>query len=152
MKFARLLLRLWVGGTFAASSLYKIRFPVVFAAAVQSYDLLSPRVIPLAALVVPWMELLAGSCLLLGLQSRAASLVSGALSLLFSVIVAVTLARGLDISCGCFTNQSMARVSGGHLVFDLLLVAAAVLLYRQGPGPLALDRVVLGARQSSTPA
>ncbi len=53
MKAVRLLLRLWVGGTFAALSIYKIRFPVVFAAAIQEYDLLSPRVIPLVALVVP---------------------------------------------------------------------------------------------------
>lgn len=150
MKFVKLLLRLWVGATFAVLSAYKIRFPVVFAAAIQGYDLLSPRLIPLAAVAVPWMELLAGVCLILGWLSRGATLVLGVLSLSFSMMVAVTLARGLDINCGCFTNESLARVSGGHLIFDLLLLLATVLLYRQGPGPLSLDLLRTGESSATT--
>ena len=50
------------------------------------------------------------------------------MNLMFIIALAAALARGLDISCGCF------RASGGHgvapslIVRDLLLLAACLLL------------------------
>lgn len=149
MKFFRLLLRLWLGATFVVLSVGKIRYPLVFASALEAYRLLPATLIVPTAIVVPWLELLAGGCLVLGLFQRGASLILGVLSVTFTVMIGLTLLRGLDINCGCFTGENLARVSGAHLVFDLLLVASSAALYRWGPGPLALDRVLLGAAREA---
>lgn len=153
MKYLRLLIRLWLGGAFVILSLSKIRYPLIFASALEAYRLLPPSLIPLGALIVPWLELIGGSCLLLGLLGRGASLLLGALSAAFTAMIGITLLRGLDISCGCFIGENLARVSWKHLVFDLLLVASSVVIYRWGPGPLTLDRALLGpARKANDEA
>jgi putative oxidoreductase len=78
---------------------------------------------------LPWLEILCG----LGLVFRV--LYRGALSILITLIVVFTLGtiaakvRGLDITCGCFGHASQHWSLSAHLVTNLAILAALVLLW-----------------------
>jgi len=81
----------------------------------------------LIAMTLPWIELLAGLALVLGVSPRAGAWVAGALLLAFTAGVAVAMARGLDITCGCFGTSSVTRVGWGKLAENAgMLVLAAL--------------------------
>ena len=61
-----LIARLFLGGVFIYASVDKILHPDDFAHAVYNYQILPNGLINLTALVLPWLELLLGICLLTG--------------------------------------------------------------------------------------
>lgn len=147
MPWLLFLTRLSLGGVFLYLSLDKIQHPRVFAGAIMAYDVVPPILIPVSAVVFPWVEFFAGLCLLLGLLHRASALLIGLMSCLFFVMVASALARGLEIGCGCFSQPFLAKISGLHLFFDALLCLGAWLIWRRGPGPMSMDRLLFGAEE-----
>jgi len=96
-----LIARLVLGGVFLYASVSKIFKPYHFAAAVQAYQLLPPTLVALTTVVIPWMEAVAAGALIIGWQPRSALLVLSALMVVFLAAIAITMARGLDIDCGC---------------------------------------------------
>lgn len=148
MKWWRLLGRLLIGGLFLYLSLDKIQHPRVFAEAILGYDILPPIAIPVLAVGLPWVEFFAGLFLLLGLLSRGSALLLLLMSLGFTAMISIALLRGLDISCGCFTEATWSVVNWRHLVFDFILVGIAGSLYKWGVGPLSLDRILLRPAES----
>ncbi|MEO5913432.1 MAG: DoxX family protein [Luteolibacter sp.] len=68
---------------------------------VSNYKLVSAPWDAVAAYTVPWFELIAGVCLMLGILRRGALLTIFGLVVVFSVSVGWAWAHGLDISCGC---------------------------------------------------
>jgi putative oxidoreductase len=118
--------RLAAGATFVYASLDKIAHPAAFAQAVANYRLVPGLLLHPFALLLPWAEAVAGVALALGLLRRGAALLAGGMTVMFLAAIATALARGLDISCGCF------HTSGGHAVGiallwrDLALLAACL--------------------------
>jgi uncharacterized membrane protein YphA (DoxX/SURF4 family) len=100
-----LLSRLYLGGLFVYASLHKIAHPGAFAIDVATYQLLPLWSVNGFALTVPWIELLVGLCLVLGLRVRAAALVTSLLLVSFMVALGYALSRGLNLSCGCFASE-----------------------------------------------
>ena len=139
-----LLLRCTLGAIFLAASLEKIADPSAFAYAIWHYRLLPPALVPTVALILPWLEALAGGCLIVGAGVEGAALVTVSLSAIFCVATTTALIRGLNIACGCFTNQGRG-LSWTHLGFDLALLLASLLLLWTAPDGL-VDR--LSHRQS----
>ena len=68
---------------------------------VANYQLVKAPWDAVAAYTVPWLELVGGVCLVLGILRRGAILVIAGLVGVFSVSVGWAWAKGLDISCGC---------------------------------------------------
>ena len=58
--------------------------------------------INLMAIVMPWVELLCGLALILGIWAEAARTLIGAMLLVFITAISINLARGNAIDCGCF--------------------------------------------------
>jgi len=114
-----LVLRLFLGGVFAYASDEKISHPVPFAEIVYNYQVLPDLVVNLAALLLPWIELLVGLALILGIWLPGAVLVSNLLLLVFFSALVFNLSRGLDIDCGCFT-ASLGPSSAGNMIWYLL--------------------------------
>lgn len=130
--------RIVVGLVFLLYGLDKIAHPDDFARAIANYRLLPEALINLVAVTLPWVECVCGLLLLAGQWVRSAALVSAFLLGVFVVAVSITIARGLDIACGCLDADSGRKVGFKLLVEDLLLlVAAAVLVVK------ARDRVGL---------
>ncbi len=74
------------------------------------------------ALTLPWVELLTGLCLVLGIGTPGAGLVASALAGTYMIAMASALGRGLDIGCGCF------GAAGEVLAWHDLWLRAAICL------------------------
>ena len=103
--FFALIARLILGIVFIYASIDKILHPVAFAEAVYNYQILSDALINLTAIVLPWLELLLGIFLALGICLPGVVFLSNMLLAIFFGALVFTLARGLDINCGCFSTS-----------------------------------------------
>jgi uncharacterized membrane protein YphA (DoxX/SURF4 family) len=116
------MVRLIIGAMFIISSLSKIQRPFDFLSSVYSYELAGPRLGLIVAIVLPWMELIVGICLVGGVFVGGALLVSVAMGILFTIVVGSAIYRELDISCGCFSAGGARRISILTLVRAVLIV------------------------------
>jgi uncharacterized membrane protein YphA (DoxX/SURF4 family) len=117
--------RLYLGGLFIYASLYKINYTAEFAETIASYQMVPYWGVNLTAVILPWIELIAGILLVIGLRTRTAAGVVGFLLLLFTTGIVYNLVLGSEISCGCF--QSLEDPISLWTVFrDLIWLAMAV--------------------------
>ena len=96
--------RLVMAGVFIYASIDKIIHPDLFAQAVYNYQVLPGYLVNLTALILPWLELILGCCLLINRWMPGASALAATLMTIFVGLTLFNLARGLDISCGCFST------------------------------------------------
>jgi len=108
--------RLVLGGLFIYAGAVKVLDPLDFAQDIRNYRLVGQSLSFIAAIVLPWLEILAGAFLIAGLWRRGAALVITGLLVFFIVLTAVTMARGLDVDCGCF--GSLSRKSGWSVIIE----------------------------------
>ena len=95
----------WILGlTFIYAGLCKIYMPLEFVQAIENYQLVSESVARYISIVLPWIELTAGFLLIIGLFTQAAIKVIVISLIIFSGAISITLARGLEIDCGCGFN------------------------------------------------
>jgi uncharacterized membrane protein YphA (DoxX/SURF4 family) len=97
-------IRLVMAGVFIYASVDKIIHPDLFAQTVYNYQVLPGYLVNLTALILPWLELTLGTCLLTNRWMPGASALAAVLMALFAGLTFFNLARGLDISCGCFST------------------------------------------------
>lgn len=136
------LLRVFLGVVFIFASIDKISDPDSFAGSVGSYRIVSGTPALLIATVLPWIELLCGLGLLLGIFIRGSALLIVIMLAAFSVLVVSALWRGLDISCGCFTQDPAAGRIGMYKVGEnLLLLVIGVFVLRTSRIGLSLERL-----------
>lgn len=129
-KHLAFLFRLILGGVFVYASLDKIAHPGEFAKIVYYYHFLPGSVINIFAVILPWVELLTGMALILGLFVESAALIIGSLLFVFVIALGSAVIRGLDISCGCFsTSPSSDKVVWDTIIRDLLLLMLVVQVY-----------------------
>jgi len=91
-----------LGALFVAAALPKITDPPSFAHMIYNYRLVPGAALNAMALVLPWLELLTGVALILGIWRRTAAVIVGGLLVVFIVAIAWNLIRGNAIVCGCF--------------------------------------------------
>jgi putative oxidoreductase len=101
-EYLSLALRIYVGCIFIYASLNKIPDPGVFAENIAAYQILPYWGLHLVAIILPWIELICGVFLILGLRTRAAASILGGLLFLFTLFVIINIFRDSTISCGCF--------------------------------------------------
>jgi uncharacterized membrane protein YphA (DoxX/SURF4 family) len=139
-----LLVRLGLAAVFIFSALPKIQAPDLFASNVFNYQMLPAWGVNAMAIALPWLELVLGVCLALGLWTRASAVIVAGLMVVFIGAFVSATARGLNISCGCFeVGQDHGDSSLAWVVFrDLSFLVAALLLVRfpNAPAPLHLWR------------
>jgi uncharacterized membrane protein YphA (DoxX/SURF4 family) len=121
--------RVILGCIFIVASLDKIIHPELFARTVYNYQLLPEVAVNVVALWIPWLEMVAGLCLLLGFWVRGSVLLLTGLLLVFLGALGFNLARGLDVACGCFSTTSKNSVTALTLLRDSLFFVVAVYLF-----------------------
>jgi len=118
-----LVVRMGLGFMFIVSSVPKIRQAYVFLGSVYGYEMVGPKMGVLVAMVLPWVELFAGVCLVGGVFVGGALLASLGMGVLFTYVLGSALWRQLDISCGCFSSSAAGKIS-----YMTLIRAAAITL------------------------
>jgi uncharacterized membrane protein YphA (DoxX/SURF4 family) len=113
----------WILGlTFIYASFHKIISPADFAKIVYGYNLFPEIFINLIAITLPFLELIAGLALIIGVYPRSAAVIINGLLLAFIVVLSINLARGHEFDCGCFsaTQGGYTSSPGVTLVRDVI--------------------------------
>jgi uncharacterized membrane protein YphA (DoxX/SURF4 family) len=119
--------RVAIGLIFAFAALAKLGDLQGFAAQVHNFRLVPVPLENLLAMTLPWIELVAALALVLGIRARPAAALAFGLMAVFTVAVALALARGLDIECGCFGTADASRVGLSKIAQNLGMAAIAFL-------------------------
>lgn len=129
-----LIVRSTLAAVFLVAALTKINTVTDFSHSILNYRIFSSQAALFIATVLPWLELFCSVALLLGIYQRAATIIVIALLSLFTLLVLWALILGLDISCGCFTQDPQADKIGWLKIAENcgLLLLAAYLLLRRG--------------------
>lgn len=120
-----------VGVFFGLAAWVKLVDPEAFLSSLLTYELFPFKVAAGMALFAPVLELLVGVCLVTGFLRKGASLLTVGMLVLFIVLVAQGLARGLELNCGCFGSNTLSS-SGDYFlkIGQNVLLLLAVLLAR----------------------
>lgn len=110
--------QLVLGAIFVIAALPKIADPPSFTHMIYNYRLVPSSLINISALVMPWVELLAGLALILGVWKAAARTVTGILLAIFIIAISINLARDNAIDCGCFKVADRGKTHEQR-IFDM---------------------------------
>lgn len=121
--------RMGLGAVFIYAGVLKIREPEAFAGSVAAYQIFPYYLNYLVAATVPWVETLCGLLLIFGFRVRAAAGIVAGMNILFIVLLASTIARGLDIDCGCFRQGGEKTPAWIAILRDILFLSAAVAVF-----------------------
>jgi uncharacterized membrane protein YphA (DoxX/SURF4 family) len=145
-----LLARMLVGGVWVVAGALKLPDPNENVRAVRAYELLPESVVPVVGHGLPILEILVGLCLLLGLLTRVAAVVSTLLLVAFVVGIGSAWGRGLSIECGCFGGGAGPAANAAakypwEIARDVGLLALSAYLVRRPRTPWATDNRLLPA-------
>jgi putative oxidoreductase len=118
-----------IGGIFIYAGVVKIFDPVGFANDIDNYKILPWPLTVRLAFYLPWLEILCGLAVILGLLYRGGLLILTMLVSIFIIASVIAKARGLDITCGCFGHASKNWSFTTHLVLDFAILIALSALW-----------------------
>ena len=119
-RWISIAVRLALGALFIYSAWPKVADPPGFAQMISNYKLLPDAWVNPAAVVLPWLEMVAGICLVAGLMRRGAALWIAILLALFIGALALNLARDVAVDCGCF-SVTASQKSHAELIASMKL-------------------------------
>jgi uncharacterized membrane protein YphA (DoxX/SURF4 family) len=135
-----LVLRVALGLVFLVAGALKIGHADVFASEIAGFELLPQLAIAPLALLLPFLEVLLGGYLIVGLFTRASASAAALVLAVFTAAVASAVVRGLHANCGCFGPADQTTTSWPEVARDLSLVLVALFIAWRAPGAVALDR------------
>lgn len=122
---------------FVVAGIAKIADPPGFAHEIHNYRLVPGAAINAMALVLPWLEVVVGVALFLGIYRRTAARTLGILLIAFIAALSINLAKGRPVDCGCFGTSKVQKTDAERLTemkwvilrdVGLLLLAGQILL------------------------
>ena len=149
-----LLARVFLGGFYLVAGAVKIPGPGKFAEAVANYRILPHELINSVAITLPWIEVVAGLFLILGIWLRASAWMINAMTLVFIAAISSAVARGLSIECGCFGTVGGREAGLNAILEDVGLLACGVFVLwaaRRRPSESVADEVVAPAPNEGAP-
>jgi hypothetical protein len=135
---------------FGAAVLGKLGHRQEFTGVLANYRLVPEALVPAVAYLVVGLEIAVVVALSTGFVLAAGAALAVGLLCLFTVAMAINLARGrTKIDCGCFQTTLDHQLSGALVVRNLLLIAAILTLLLPQSRPTTflqgLDGVAAGA-------
>lgn len=148
MRWILRLLRFAMGGVFLYAAYTKLREPwLMFAMAIDSYQLLPEWAVLALARTLPWFELALGLVLLSGYGLKYAAAVASGLLGVFFAMMSWAFLKGMNVDCGCFGAGD--PLGPRTLIRDGILLAGALLLtvlaFRPARAPAREETPVLSA-------
>jgi len=135
-----LVLRVGIGAVFIVAGGAKIGHADVFAAQIAAFAIVPRPLIAPMALLLPFLEVLLGGYLVLGLYTRIAAWIAVIQLVIFASAIGSAVLRGLSLSCGCFGPGDKTVTSWPEVARDIAFAAVAAFVAWRAPGMLALDR------------
>ena len=149
-----MLARLVTGTVWVVAGTLKLPHPEDGVTAVRAYQLLPLSLTGPVGHVLPMLEVVVGGCLLLGLLTRPAGLVSAVLQLAFLVGITSVWTRGISIDCGCFGGggpdpHAIDRYPE-EVARDVGLLLLSVWLVVRPRTPYAVDNLLFPTRSTTS--
>jgi uncharacterized membrane protein YphA (DoxX/SURF4 family) len=126
LKILHWLCRLILAGIFLYSGYMKIQEPLQFAVAIAGYKLVPEALVFPLAKFLPWFEIALGYNFLIGWKTRYNAIAASALLFFFIIVLAITVGRGIEANCGCFSMDE--RISPKTIARDSLILIPAIYL------------------------
>ena len=129
-----LVCRIILGIIFIYASYEKILDPVGFSKNIHNYHVTPIAIENLAALIIPWLELIIGVFLIFGLFLEGTTSIVIALLVFFIIVLSQAVFRGIDIHCGCFKTEADAGTTDlrieliKHIFQDIIFLGMAFMI------------------------
>ena len=129
-----IIFRVILGIIFIYASYDKILDPVGFSKNIHNFHVTPIVVENLAALIIPWLELIIGVFLIFGLFLEGTTSIIIALLVFFIIILSQAVFRGIDIHCGCFKTEADAGTTDlrieiiKHIFEDIIFLGMAFMV------------------------
>ena len=123
------IIRVLFGLLFIWASWDKILDPAAFARVIYNYRVLPDLLIHPSAIILPWLEMGCGVLLVVGRMTGGSLIILNSLLLIFGAVLGLSLYRGLDIECGCFSLGAKGeKVAWRTLTRDAVLLGLGLSL------------------------
>ncbi|MFC1565360.1 DoxX family protein [Candidatus Neomarinimicrobiota bacterium] len=93
--------RMLIGGILIYSSFEKFIDPSGFADAINNYHIIPFGLENSFAIILPWIELIIGICLILGVFIDGAAVIVIIIMVVFIIAITYAIISGYNIECGC---------------------------------------------------
>jgi len=120
-------IRLYVALVFILSGLDKINDLSTFSNAIENYKLLPIGLVNIFAIIIPWIEVIAGAMLLMGIFIKENSLIIFSMLSVFTLAIFFALLKGLNIDCGCQGTSQGQQIGVFKLIENIALMIGAFL-------------------------
>jgi putative oxidoreductase len=94
--------KIFIGALFIISSVTKIPEPARFADSIANYKILPDFLLMPMAYTVPWIQLIAGVCIILDIYAQSSAFILCGLLVVYIAAITSAFVRGFEIECGCF--------------------------------------------------
>ena len=125
---------------FIFSGIEKIADPAGFSESILNYKLLPETWINIAGITIPWIELTAGVLLLFGISVKENAFIISSLLMIFILAIGISIARNLNIDCGCFGTSGGTKVGFTKIGENIILLGLGVLLMLYNSTFLSLEK------------
>ena len=134
-----LIFRFTIGIIFIYASYSKILDPVSFSDNIHNYHTTDNLVWVenLAALIIPWLELIVGVFLIIGVFLEGTTSITIGMLIFFIIILSQAVFRGIDVHCGCFKTEADAGVTNlrieliRRIIEDFVFLLMAVIIQKR---------------------
>ncbi len=150
--------RVLLGAAFCVAGGIKIWDPQSFAESIKGFKIVpvhASEVVVVSAFVLPWMEIIAGVLLIIGLWARPAALTAAGSLVVFIGAIWSVLHREMSVKCGCFGKLSPfceGDLGMCNIYQNLVLLGLAAAVLGFGAGFWSLDRRLVGRGGALSPA
>jgi len=129
-----LVARLLLGSIFIYASYHKIIAPDEFAKIVYGYDLFPSETINLIAIIIPFVELISGMALIIGIYTRPAAIILIGMLTAFVIAISINIIRGHEFDCGCFSSDTSQAVNSAWQTLgrDMIFMMLGIYIFAYG--------------------
>ncbi len=127
-KYFLFVLRAILAFVFIYAAIPKIAEPGDFSLAIANYKLLPDISINVLGIILPWIEISAAILLLFGVAVKENSEIISVMLIVFIIAIGISLARGLNIDCGCFGTANGNEIGLIKLLQNIGLLVIGIIL------------------------
>ena len=110
-----------LGVIFVWASYHKIVDPPKFAKDIYNYKVTPGGLVNMVAIYLPWLELVAGILLIVGVLDRGATLLVGGMLIVFIAALGFNYLRGHPIDCACFVAAGTKEKTTDEMLSEMVV-------------------------------
>ncbi len=139
------ILRIIMGTLFIYSGFFKALDLESFGRVIILYDISPEVLVPYAAIILPFMELVVGMLLVFGYRIKASALITILLMIFWIIIISINVYRGKNFDCGCFETSRFGlkeEIGISLIVRDTIFLIILFLIFQARQHSFSFDKVI----------